>query len=164
MEDSDCSPTPEAGGGGSVDRLHTTKNGRAGSPGDDIPARSPSPRYRRYSDSTPTRSPSPLQLADGYDGLENTSSRKTKSVSFHSHTNWKSDRKIQSGECYECVCVCVVMNDRVGVERRKGERKGKEKMCLGWKEKGGMRRERKSEKRKGRERIGCILDEKRRKE
>lgn len=104
MGDSDRSPTPEAGGGGG-DRLHTTRNGRAGSPGEDIPARSPSPRYRRYSDSTPTRSPSPLPLGDGYDDLENTSSRKTKSVSFHSHTNWKSDRKIQSGEC--CICFCL---------------------------------------------------------
>ncbi|MPC99177.1 hypothetical protein E2C01_094574 [Portunus trituberculatus] len=98
MGDSSRSPTPEAGGGGDGECLHSDRNGRAGSPGEEFP-RSPSPRYRRYSDSTPTRSPSPLLLADGYDELETRSSRKTKSVSFHSHTNWKSDRKIQSGEC-----------------------------------------------------------------
>ena len=99
MGDSDRSPTPEAGGGGDGERLHIARNGRAGSPCEDLPGRSPSPCYRRYSDSTPTRSPSPVLLADGYDDLEVRSSRKTKSVSFHSHTNWKSDRKIQSGKC-----------------------------------------------------------------
>ncbi|XP_045102897.1 inactive phospholipase C-like protein 1 isoform X1 [Portunus trituberculatus] len=100
MGDSSRSPTPEAGGGGDGECLHSDRNGRAGSPGEEFP-RSPSPRYRRYSDSTPTRSPSPLLLADGYDELETRSSRKTKSVSFHSHTNWKSDRKIQSA--YDCL-------------------------------------------------------------
>ncbi|XP_042886108.1 uncharacterized protein LOC122262212 isoform X2 [Penaeus japonicus] len=101
MADSGRSPTPEAGGEGSSDRihyLHQNRNGRAGSPSDEFPPRSPSPRYRRYSDSTPTRSPSPMPPSEDFDELDSKGPRKTKSVSFHSHTNWKSDRKIQSGK------------------------------------------------------------------
>ncbi|XP_069947747.1 uncharacterized protein [Cherax quadricarinatus] len=82
-----------------LDLVHQNRNGRAVSPCDELPPRSPSPRYRRYSDSTPTRTPSPMPMGEGYDELHATGVRKTKSVSFHSHTNWKSDRKIQSGEC-----------------------------------------------------------------
>ncbi|XP_070000595.1 uncharacterized protein [Penaeus vannamei] len=101
MADSGHSPTPEAGGEGSSDRihyLHQNRNGRAGSPSDEFPPRSPSPRYRRYSDSTPTRSPSPMPPGEDFDEVDSKGPRKTKSVSFHSHTNWKSDRKIQSGK------------------------------------------------------------------
>ncbi|KAK4299742.1 hypothetical protein Pmani_028011, partial [Petrolisthes manimaculis] len=97
MADSDHSPTTEAGcSSPTQDRLHQNRNGRASSPSEDMVPRSPSPRYRRHSDSTPTRSPSPMPFSDGFDDLDVKSVRKTKSVSFHSHTNWKSDRKIQS--------------------------------------------------------------------
>ncbi|XP_063585397.1 inactive phospholipase C-like protein 2 [Penaeus indicus] len=104
MADSGLSSTPEAGGEGSSDRihyLHQNRNGRAGSPSDEFPPRSPSPRYRRYSDSTPTRSPSPMPPGEDFDEVDSKGPRKTKSVSFHSHTNWKSDRKIQSA--YDCL-------------------------------------------------------------
>ncbi|XP_068201247.1 inactive phospholipase C-like protein 1 isoform X1 [Palaemon carinicauda] len=103
-------PSPSVGGGGegvedSMDRLHQhhhhSRNGRAVSPSDEMPPRSPSPRYRRYSDSTPTRSPSPMPPLDPQEDIEPGCARKTKSVSFHSHTNWKSDRKIQSA--YDCL-------------------------------------------------------------
>ncbi|XP_047491093.1 uncharacterized protein LOC125040546 [Penaeus chinensis] len=105
MADSGLSSTPEAGGEGSSDRihyLHQNRNGRAGSPSDEFPPRSPSPRYRRYSDSTPTRSPSPMPPGEDFDEVDSKGPRKTKSVSFHSHTNWKSDRKIQSGKYFRC--------------------------------------------------------------
>ncbi|XP_071543528.1 inactive phospholipase C-like protein 1 isoform X2 [Panulirus ornatus] len=104
MADSGHSPTQEVGGEDSLDRLdllHQNRNGRAVSPCDDLPPRSPSPRYRRYSDSTPTRSPSPMPPGEGFEDFDTKGSRKTKSVSFHSHTNWKSDRKIQSA--YDCL-------------------------------------------------------------
>ncbi|KAK7085228.1 hypothetical protein SK128_020119, partial [Halocaridina rubra] len=103
MADCGHSSTPEAGGGGGMsdsgERFHHlhSRNGRAISPSDELPPRSPSPRYRRYSDSTPTRTPSPMPPGDASeDDIDAIGPRKTKSVSFHSHTNWKSDRKISS--------------------------------------------------------------------
>lgn len=65
------------------------------SPQENPHQRSPSPRYRHYSGSTtPTRTPTPTFTGDA----EERAPVKTKSVSFHSHTNWKKDRKIHSGE------------------------------------------------------------------
>ena len=85
------------------------QNGRTcSSPFDDAGRqRSPSPRFRHCSGSTtPTRTPTPTNpeatgaIAIGIEDyhLAPTTAKTNKSVSFHSHTNYRKDRKIQSGK------------------------------------------------------------------
>ena len=96
---------------------HLTQNGSAISPLDDEDQqRSPSPRYRSLGDLTsptsrsPSRCHSPSMMRSSRSRSRTPSPTrdlgspepeempKTKTVSFHSHTNWKNERKIHSGE------------------------------------------------------------------